>query len=262
MTVEMQKNLAKEIESIAKKAGSYIVNNEIGKVIQKGNVSNVVTDIDVKCQQFIIKECSKCLPGSSFLAEEEGQQQISQQFTWIIDPIDGTTNYMYDYHHSCVSIALYYQKKGVIGVVYNPYLDECFVGIEGVGSTCNGKEIQVSDHNFNEALVMVGTSPYDKTLADKTFEIMKKIFLQTRDIRRSGSAALDLCYLACGRIDAFYELMLQPWDYGAGSIILRNAQGIMEPITENALEELKPTGIIGSNGKCQKMLRDIVYENE
>lgn len=78
------------------------------------------------------------------------------------------------------------QKKGVIGVVYNPYLDECFVGIEGVGSTCNGKEIHVSDHNFNEALVMVGTSPYDKTLADKTFGIMKKIFLQTRDIRRSG----------------------------------------------------------------------------
>lgn len=153
-------------------------------------------------------------------------------------------------------------EKGLIGVIYNPYLDECFVGIEDVGSTCNDKKIHVSDNDFHEALVMVGTSPYDKTLADKTFNTMKKLFLQTRDIRRSGSAALDLCYLACGRIDAFYEHILQPWDYGAGSIILRNAQGVIEPITPNALDELKPTGLICSNGKFHKAFRDIIYEEK
>lgn len=262
MTDEQKIDLTKQIVAIAKKAGSFIVNTEICEITEKGDASNVVTDIDVKCQQFIIDECLKCLPQSGFLAEEENQQQVSEKFTWVIDPIDGTTNYMYGYKHSCISIALYYHKEGMLGVVYNPYLDECFVGIEGVGSYCNGKEIHTNNYDLKEALVMVGTSPYDKTLADKTFEIMKKLFLEARDIRRSGSAALDLCYLACGRIDAFYEHILQPWDYGAGSIIVRNAGGVIEALLEGALNELKPTGLICSNGKCHNSFRDIIYKNK
>ena len=108
---------------------------------------------------------------------------------------------------------------------------------------------------------MTGTSPYDKTLADKTFAIMKELFLHSRDIRRSGSAALDLCYLASGRIDAFYEHILQPWDYAAGSIIVRGAQGTVEATTPGALEELKPTGIIATNGRCHEDVRRIVFRN-
>lgn len=258
IAAQQKEYLAKRMVEIAKAAGHLIVSSKIGAVVEKGDISNVVTDIDVKCQRFLMEECRKCLPGSCFLAEEENQQEIGGEFTWVIDPIDGTTNYLYDYRHSCISVALYHQKKGLIGVVYNPYLDECFVGIEGVGSTCNGREIHVSGHGLREALVMVGTSPYDKTLADQTFAIAKDVFMHCRDIRRSGSAALDLCYLACGRIDAFYEQILQPWDYGAGGIILRNAQGVMESLTENALNELKPTGVICSNGICQEALRDII----
>ena len=151
-----------------------------------------------------------------------------------------------------------YRKKGVVGVVYDPYLDECFVGIEGVGSTCNGKELRVTGNSLETALVMTGTSPYDKTLADKTFGIMKELFLNSRDIRRSGSAALDLCYLAGGRIDAFYEHTLQPWDYAAGAIIVRGAHGTVEAMTEHALDELQPIGILASNGSCHAALRDIV----
>lgn len=260
ITIEERKTLAEEIVRIAKDAGKIVLNSKINEVMEKGDIANVVTDIDVKSQKFIIGECQKCLPESCFLAEEEGQHEIGDSFTWVIDPIDGTTNFMYDYHHSCISIALYYERKGVIGVIYNPYLDECFVGIEGCGSTCNGKEIHVSQHEFKEALVMVGTSPYNKSLADKTFNTMKELFLKARDIRRSGSAALDLCYLACGRIDAFYEQQLQPWDYGAGNIIVRNAGGVVESIIENAFDELKPTGIICSNGKCQKELCEVILE--
>lgn len=258
--IDRKNALARQIESIAKRAGHFILDHEISKVTEKGGSANVVTDIDVKCQQLIIEACQKCLPESSFLAEEEGKQQIGDGFTWVIDPIDGTMNYLYDYHHSCVSIALYYQKKGLIGVVYNPYLDECFVGIEGIGSTCNGKVIRISDNEFQDSLMLVGTTPYDKSLADKTFGIMKKLFLETRDVRRSGSGALDLCYVACGRADGFYEHILQPWDYGAGSIIVRNAHGVIEAMTDSALDELKPTGIICSNGKCHEALRAIVCE--
>lgn len=258
ITNEMKQSWARQTAAIAKRAGALILNSKIGSVTEKGGSANVVTDIDVKCQQFVVEECLKLLPQSCILAEEGEARQISDRFTWVIDPIDGTTNYLYDYHHSCVSIALYYQKKGVVGVVYDPYLDECFVGIEGVGSTCNGKELRVTGNSLENALVMTGTSPYDKTLADKTFGIMKELFLNSRDIRRSGSAALDLCYLAGGRIDAFYEHTLQPWDYAAGAIIVRGAHGTVEAMTEHSLDELQPTGILASNGSCHAALRDIV----
>ena len=258
MTIEMKTALAQQVELIARKAGPFITNSKIGEVMEKGSAANIATDIDIRCQRLIIDECSKCLPDSSFFAEEDGCQQIGDRFTWVIDPIDGTTNYLYDLRHFCVSIALYHQKKGVIGAVYDPVLDECFVGIDGVGSTCNGRPIHVSGHPLSQALVLVGTPAYDKQLADVTFSVLKDIFLHARDIRRSGSAALDLCYVACGRVDAFYEQILRPWDYGAGSIILRGAQGTIEPIAANAFDELEPTGVICSNGVCHGALRDIV----
>lgn len=258
ITIETKRAWARQTAEIAKRAGSFILNSKIGSVTEKGGAANVVTDIDVKCQQFIVEECLKLLPQSCILAEEGERQQVSKPFIWVIDPIDGTTNYVYDYHHSCVSIALYHQKQGVVGVVYDPYLDECFVGVEGAESTCNGKAIRVTGNDLENALVMTGTSPYDKTLADKTFGIMKELFLHSRDIRRSGSAALDLCYLASGRIDAFYEHTLQPWDYAAGAIIVRGAHGTVEAMTGHALDQLTPAGIIASNGRCHADLRDIV----
>lgn len=179
---------ARQMVAIAKNAGSFIRNHQISQITEKGGAANLVTDIDVKCQQLIVAECRKLLPDSCILAEEGNDKQLGDGFTWIIDPIDGTTNYLYGYRHSCISIALYAQRRGV---VYNPYLDECFVGIEGVGSSCNGQPIRVNSCPLENALVMTGTSPYDKTLSDKTFAIMKELFLHSRDIRRSGSAALE-----------------------------------------------------------------------
>ena len=125
ITNEMKQVWARQIAAIAKRAGAFIAGSKIGSVTEKGGSANVVTDIDVKCQQLIVEECLKLLPQSCVLAEEGTQRQAGDGFTWIIDPIDGTTNYLYDYRHSCISIALYHQKKGVVGVVYDPYLDEC-----------------------------------------------------------------------------------------------------------------------------------------
>lgn len=144
MRIEELKELAQQIEKIAKGAGKLITENRCSEIVEKDGVSNLVTDMDVASQNYIIEKCLACMPHSCVLAEEEGKQQIGDAYTWIIDPIDGTTNYAYDFKHSCISIALYYERKGIIGVVYNPYLDECFVGIEGVGSYVNGKEIHVS----------------------------------------------------------------------------------------------------------------------
>ena len=215
--------LAKESERIARNAGQIILNKEELLIEEKSDASNIVTNMDIKSQKYIVEECSKLIENSCFYAEEEGLQQFTDEYTCVIDPIDGTTNYAYDFHHSCISIALLYKKQGVIGVVYNPYLDECFVGIEGKQSTCNGKVISASNNDAAHAIVFFGTSPYNKALADVTFDLAKKIFVNCRDVRRSGSAALDLCYVASGKVDAYYELELSPWDYAAGRIIALNA---------------------------------------
>lgn len=253
--------LASEVERIARHAGSLIRKNEHVEIKEKTDAANLVTNMDVACQHYIIEECTKLIPQSCFYAEEEGIQQLGEDYTWVIDPIDGTTNFAYHYQHSCISIALLYKKKGMIGVVYNPYLDECFVGIEGKASTCNGICIQASDHDVKHALVLVGTSPYYKEkLADQTFDVMKKLFLSCRDIRRSGSAALDICYVAAGRVDAYYEAMLSPWDYAAGYVIAKNAKVKALGLKEELLDYTKPVGVMFANSSCFEAIKEIIGE--
>ena len=232
------------------------------EIQHKSGYQDLVTRWDKETEQFLRRGISEAFPQDIIVGEEyPAANEGAEGCTWYLDPIDGTTNYLYGARHSCISLALYYRKQGLIGVVYNPYRDECFLGIQGQGSWCNDKPIHVSSHGFSEALVMVGTAPYDKSQADTIFDIIKELFLETRDIRRSGSAALDLCDLACGRVDAFYEHMLQPWDYGAGRIILENAQGKIEPMTASAFDALKPTGVICSNGICQDDLRRVIEKH-
>lgn len=252
MTLTEKQELAEKIVHIAKQAGKMIAETKATQVTQKSSVADVVTDMDLKSQQFIIQECGKLLPDSAFLAEEEGRQTIGAGFTWVIDPIDGTTNYMYQYQHSCVSIALYEHGHALIGVIYNPYLDECFMAIDECQSTCNGVPIHVSENPMSKGLVLIGTSPYHKHLAQQSFSVFQRIFLAARDLRRSGSAALDLCYVAAGRADAFYEAILQPWDYAAGLLILQQAGGVAKASAANAFEQLQPTGVLCSNAVCHE----------
>lgn len=255
--------LAIEIEKIARNAGKIILNKEELLIEEKTDATNIVTNMDIKSQKYIVEECRKLIPNSSFFAEEEGLQELSDEYTWVIDPIDGTTNYAYDFHHSCISIALLYKKQGIIGVVYNPYLDECFVGIEGKQSTCNGKEIHVSDNDAKHAIVFFGTSPYNKDLADITFDLAKNIFMQCRDVRRSGSAALDLCYVASGKVDAYYELELSPWDYAAGRIIALNANAKAMALKNETFDYTKKIGVYFANPVCFEEIRkmiEAVYE--
>lgn len=176
MTLAEKQALADKIADIAKQAGKMIAETKATHVTQKSSAADVVTDMDLKSQQFIIQKCAKLLPDSSFLAEEEGRQTIGAGFTWVIDPIDGTTNYMYQYQHSCVSIALYEHGHALIGVVYNPYLDECFLAVDECQSTCNGVPIHVSENTMSEGLVLIGTSPYHKHLADLSFSVFKRLF--------------------------------------------------------------------------------------
>lgn len=245
-----KKEMSCSIEKIAKNAGQMMMNRENIEINEKTDIANIVTDRDVKIQKYIIEECKKLIPTSCFYAEEENEQKVGDEYTWVIDPIDGTTNYAYDYKHSCVSIALLYKKHGLIGVVYHPYYDDCYVGIEGMGSTCNGKKISPTQYPFHSALVLFGTSPYQKELADRTFDLAKKMFLHCRDIRRSGSAALDMCYIASGKADVFYEMILSPWDFAAGKIICENAGACVCALNHEEIDYSKKVGILASNKEC------------
>lgn len=252
--------IANEIEKIARNAGQLILHKEELEIKEKSDAANIVTNMDIASQHYIIEECTKLIPSSCFYAEEEDQRELGEEYTWVIDPIDGTTNYAYDYKHSCISIALLYKKKGIIGVIYDPYLDECFVGIEGKQSTCNGASIQAADHDAAHALVLFGSAPYNKELADITFDNAKKLYLNCRDVRRSGSAALDICYVACGRVDAYYEERLSPWDYAAGYVIAKQAQVEMMGLRNEELDFTKPIGVLFASPSCFKDIRKLIGE--
>lgn len=250
--------LVKQIEDVAKEAGKFILDRDEINVSTKGDIANIVTNMDVAVQSLILFKLTTILPEAKVIAEENNVYDFDNGYVWVVDPIDGTTNYAYDCKCSCISIALLYKKEGYIGVVYNPYLDEIFVGVKGQGSTLNGKPICVNDNKLAASLVVVGTTPYNKNKANITFDNMKKLFIYGRDIRRSGSAVLDLCYVACGRYDGFYEATLAPWDFSAGSIIIQEAKGIIGTIEPEVWGYHKPIPVIAGNDNNFKAIKKLV----
>ncbi len=215
-----------QVAAIVRKAGERMLSISNPKVYEKEGHANFVSSADLAVQRFLLEQLEKLLPGSSFYAEEQEQNQLSNGYQWIIDPIDGTTNFLHHYQHSSISVALFQDQKPVCGVVYNPYMKEIFSAEVGKGAYLNTAPIQVpAEVPFCQALVALGTSPYCPDKVDRTMAIARQVLLQCADLRRSGSAALDLCYVACGRINLFFELLLSPWDYAAASIILQEAGG-------------------------------------
>lgn len=167
---------------------------------------------------------------------------------YIVDPIDGTTNFMKGYQMSAISAALAKDGEVICGVVYNPYLDELFTAGKGQGAFLNGKPIHVSGAPLSEGLVLFGTSPYHESLAEQSFQTAYQYFKQALDVRRSGSAALDLCSIAAGRAELFFELILQPWDYAAGSLLIQEAGGVITDMEGGQITLDCPCSILATNG--------------
>jgi len=163
--------------------------------------------------------------------------------------VDGTTNLMRDYKWSAISVALFVEGKPFVGVVYNPYLNEMFSAQAGEGTYLNNKKVKVTTRSrFEECLIAFGTTPYDRTQAHRTFELAEKIFVDCLDIRRGGAASIDLAYVACGRLDGFFEMGLQPWDYAAGLLLIQEAGGKITNWENNNLYNLQPSSILATNG--------------
>ena len=194
---------------------------------RKSSGRDVVTEYDRKVQQLLVSRFSDAVEGAKFFCEENDEQgDLSAEHVFIIDPIDGTMNFVRQFNHSCISVA--YMNHGVLraAAIYNPYVDEMFTAVLGQGAKLHGSPIRAPEGNLSESVVCCGTAPYRPDLADRTFSLMKEVFLGSLDIRRQGSAALDLCSAASGRAGLYFELNASLWDFAAGVLITREAGGI------------------------------------
>ena len=243
-------NLINEISLLVKECGRVILNADREKMAIdiKSGVADLVTEYDKNIQNQLETGLKKILPEAKFIGEEGSSDKLTDDgYAFIVDPIDGTTNFIKDYHHSAISVALLKGKEVVAGVVYNPYLDEVFHAIKGQGAFCNGKKIIGSDRPIDTAHVLFGSSPYDKNLLTKTIEILSEYFYKALDIRRSGSAALDLCWVACGRAELYFELQTSPWDFAAGKLLVEEAGGVVTTLDGEPLSFEGKTSIIAKN---------------
>lgn len=226
------------IKEVVKKAGDIMLS---AKHIQNGVESkqgraNFVTKYDVEVQNFLYEELSKLYPSAIFIGEEDEKKQTATgEYCFIIDPIDGTTNFIFDYKHSAISVGLMYKNEIIAGAVYNPYLDEMFYAEKGSGAFLNGNPIKNNNLQLSEGIVSIGTCPYYRENADETFRIARKLYDKALDMRRTGSAALDICYVAAGRFVLYYEMLLSPWDYAAASLILTEAGGCISTMEKTPL---------------------------
>ncbi len=190
--------------------------------------SDFVTRIDRESEQIIIKTIRRKFPDHHFLAEESLKESGTGQYRWIIDPLDGTTNYIHGYPVFSLSIALQLNGEIILGIVFDPLRSEIFTAEKGKGSFLNGKKTKVSTAaKMKNSLITTGFPFRKRELIDPYLMLFKNIFNRVSDIRRAGSAALDLAHVACGRCEGFFELSLGPWDIAAGGILIKEAGGII-----------------------------------
>ncbi|WP_198419570.1 inositol monophosphatase family protein [Geomonas oryzae] len=193
----------------------------------KGEV-DIVTEVDRACEELIVSRIAAAFPGHSFLAEENLYADGDPAWRWVIDPLDGTTNYAHGFPWFCVSIALEHEGELTLGVIYHCMMDELFTAVRGGGAFLNGRPISVSSRKpLRHSLIATGF-PYDATRGNENnFRNFFELQLAARGVRRAGAAALDLAYVAAGRLDGYWECKLKPWDVAAGSLLVREAGGMV-----------------------------------
>ncbi len=239
-------------EEIMRECGRVMLEatRDSSMVSKKAGPANFVTTYDKLIQEKLKEGLLSLLPGSVFWGEEEeNHPDVSRGYVFIVDPIDGTTNFIRDYKQSCISVALLCDGKQLMGAVYNPYLDEMFSAIAGGGAYLNGDKIKVSNIPVEDGIVIFGTAPYYPTLNKESFYLAYQFFQCALDVRRSGSSALDLCNIAAGRAEVFFELRLSPWDYAAGSLIVTEAGGAVTTAEGMPLTFDGPCSVMATNGK-------------
>lgn len=224
----------------------------------KLNDSDVVTIADRESEAFIVDFIHRYFPTHGIIAEESGREHDQREWRWVIDPLDGTTNFAMGLPAFCVSIALEHRGEAKLGVVYAPYLGECFYAVGGVGAWLNGRILHCSDKaEMSKAVVATGM-PYDRNdNPDNNLAEICRMALKVRGIRRMGSAAIDLCYTAAGFFDAYWELNLNRWDISAGQLIAAEAGVIIEPIRKD-----RNHSILASSPRLYAAMRNLLLDTD
>ena len=218
------------------------------KVSNKEGINNLVTEVDHASEKAIIDVIRKNFPEHYILSEEAGEIVQDSTYKWIIDPIDGTVNFAHHIPICCISVGLEIDKQMVLGAVYNPFLNEFFIAEKGKGATLNDKAIKVSSKEKVENACLVTGFPY--TYLDEPngpLQVFERFIRKGIPVRRLGSAAIDLCWVACGRFDGFYEHKLQAWDSAAGFLIVQEAGGKVTDLRGQPYSPYQP-GIVATNG--------------
>ena len=239
--------IVEKIAAACEEIGEQVRTRVASQVSDKEGHANFVTDMDVRVQEQLVAAMLEILPDARIIAEEsEMNGAAGEGYCFVIDPIDGTLNFMCGLNHSAISVGLLKDGEIVGGVVRDPFKQETFRAVKGEGAYKNDERIHVSTRDVAHSIALFGTAPYYEDLCDQSFAAARTLMRPFADVRRMGSAALDLCYVACGRCDGYFELILQPWDFAAGTIIVREAGGIVEAIAPETLTFDRPMGILGA----------------
>ena len=245
----------------ALKAGKILRENIGGtrQITYKGDI-NLVTEMDMRSEREVVGTLRAAFPQHGIVAEEETDIRSDSGFTWIIDPLDGTTNYAHGYPCFSVSIALEQEGTIVAGVVYDPMREELFSAQKGQGAFLNEKKISVSVTDTLMKSLLATGFPYDRKVSEKNnMNYFHDILMSSQEVRRDGSAALDLCSVASGRFDGFWELKLKPWDVAAGSLIVTEAGGMVTDLFGEKFD-LYAEEILASNGRVHQQIVKILQE--
>lgn len=236
---------------------------------EKGSHVNFVTSADIAVQKFLEEKLVELIPNSAFFGEENSKSVSEAEYLWIVDPIDGTVNFSRGISETAISVGLVHNNKPILGVIYMPDKNELYHAISGCGAFLNGEKIRVSERDFKNSLFCTAFSLYNKDYAEMCIDIMREVYHDSVDVRRSGSCAMDICYLARGSCELFFEFRVFPWDYCAGIVILREAGGIVTDLGGEDIQLDRPCPIIAANtqenhqkllGIVRKYIKTIPYE--
>ena len=255
------KDFMKVAREAALKAGGILRENLHGvrEISYKGDI-NLVTEMDMRSERAVVERVLASFPDHGILAEEATMNRNGSGFTWIIDPLDGTTNYAHGYPCFSVSIALEREGEIILGVVYDPMRDELFSALKGEGASLNGKPIRVSTADTLIKSLLATGFPYDRKVSEKNnLVFFHDLLMASQEVRRDGSAALDLCSVACGRFDGFWELKLKPWDVAAGSLIAHEAGGRVSDLSGSGFS-IHDDEILASNGRIHGQMVEILRQ--
>lgn len=228
--------LVEQVKAVVVEAAKFTQVTEFSVCEKEGESYNIVTSADVAVQEFLQERLPSLVPGSSFQGEEEGWQHGKGEMRWIVDPIDGTANFSRGMRQSGISVAFRTNDGLVLGVVYNPDLKDLFWAIKGGGAYLNGERISVSKKDFEHSILCTALCLYRKNYSKICSDVLFDAYQKCADFRRFGAASLELCYLAAGRVDTYFEIRLFPWDFAAATVILREAGGVIGTLDWSELD--------------------------